>query len=459
MQRLKTTINNPAWLRRNVLPILVWLLLIAVSMLILHLRYPLNFDIPNFYAEDGNIFAENILDKGWFSALLTPFNGYLVVLQYGVASLGVIINQLVGSGLDTLPKAIAVASYFSVALICTLPWVLFRERLGLVWSILTILFLLLFPLGSSDYTVIGTIGNLKFAFFFAAFLLVLYRVDTKLCPEHSKRMYLVDLLLLLCLFTNILVVALLPLILYRYSNLRSSLTSRGLLQVTKQNPGLISVGVLGFVSLVYILIVTLLGIPEMQGYLDGPLHLKGLINAMYRSSWYGVLYPFYTTMNLIAVAGLLLLTPAILMVKKYRTASFFGLWAIFISAVGFVMNRPGVTEFFIEYTADGGPGQFFYGATMIFIFLIFYLSADWFNGLKWKTKALTIFAIIVYATWAFPYAGDGIKSYARYSSRPTITQTIEAACNKQKNSPRVILEIYPLPGWQMDVDRQLACEQ
>lgn len=459
IQRIKTSIDNLALRLNKILPILAWLLLITVSMLILHMRYPLNFDIPNFYGEDGNVYVENILDKGWLAALLTPFNGYFIVLQYGAVYLGMIINQFVGSGLDTLPKAIALASYFSIALICTLPWVLFRRRLGLMWTLLVTLFLLFVPLGASDFTVIGTIGNLKFAFFFAAFLLALYRVDKELCPEHSKRIYVVDFLLLLCLFTNILVVALLPLVLYRYRKLLRSLISASLFRAIKQNPGLISVGVLGFISLVYIVTVSLLGIPEMKGYLDGPLNLKGLINALYRSSWYGVLYPFYTTMNFIAIIGLLLLTPTILMVKKYRAVSFFGLWAIFISVAGFVMNRPGVTEFFTDYTADGGPGQFFYGATMIFIFLIFYMSADWFNGLKWRSKALTIFVIAVYVVWAFPYAGDGIKSYARYSSRPTITQTIESACTKHNNSPRVILEIYPLPGWQMDVDRRLACEE
>lgn len=421
------------------------------------MRYPLNFDIPNFYAEDGSVFVENILDKGWLAALLTPFNSYFVVLQYGTVYAGMVINQLVGSGFDTLPKAIAIASYLSLALVCTLPWILFWKRLGVIWTVLAILFLLFVPLGASDFTVIGTIGNLKFAFFFAAFLLALYRVDTELCPEHSKRIYVVDFLLLLCLFTNILVVALLPLVLYRYRNLLRSLISASLFRAIKQNPGLISVGLLGFISLVYIVTVTLLGIPEMKGYLDGPLHLKGLINALYRSSWYGVLYPFYTTMNFIAIIGLLLLTPAILMVKKYRTVSFFGLWAIFISAAGFVMNRPGVTEFFLQYTADGGPGQFFYGSTMIFIFLIFYLSADWFNGLKWKAKVLTIFAIAVYAAWAFPYAGDGLRSYARYSSRPTIYQAIEAACSKQDGPNRIQLEIYPAPEWQMDIDKEIVC--
>lgn len=445
--------------RSKFMYVLLWMLIVIAGMAILHMRYPLNFDIPNFYAEDGAVYVENVLDKGWLAALFTPFNGYLVIFQYGVVCLGMLINTVAGSGFDTIPKALSVASYFSISVICTLPWVLFRRRIGSIWAGIMILFLLSVPLGSSDFTVIGTIGNLKFAFFFAAFLLVLYRIDSELCPEGSGRMHLVDFLLLLCLLTNILVIALLPFILYRYWTYAKDLITRKSVQKALHNRGLISLCVLGFVSIVYVLIVYISGIPEMKGYLDGPLHLRGLINALYRSSWYGVFYPIYTTMNLAAVIGLLMLTPTILLIKRHRVASVLGLWAIFVSTVGFVFNRPGVTEFFMQYSADGGPGQFFYGATMIFIFLVFYLSADWFNAQKIKSKILTILIIAIYAVWAIPFAGDGTKNYARYSMRPTITQAIEQACRDQRNGNRVVIEIYPSPGWQMDVDRRVACEQ
>lgn len=440
--------------------IAVWLLLVAALTFLMYKRFPLHFDIPNFYAEDGKVFADNIIEKGWLLAALTPFNGYLIFLQYVVTGAGFMINVVAGGDFVTLSKAIAIASYVAIALACSLPWLLFRQKIGALWSLLAVIFLAFVPLGASDFTVIGTIGNLKFLFFYVACLLIMYRVFVLGKDSGLIKTIVVDVLILLCVLTNVTVIALLPFLFLPYKGqFLAAARSKKLksLKVVLQEPAFIGAALLVMVSGVYFLIVVAAGIPKMPGYLDGPIREAGLMNSFYRSSWYGVLYPLHTTLNHFVVAGLLVLLPAVLLIKKCRWEVLLLLWAIFVSVVGFVINRPGVTEFLVGYTADGGPGQFFYGGTMIFVFGIFYLSAGWFNGLRRAYKLLVITGLALYMIWAFPYAGDGPKSYDRYDARPTLYQATEVACQQQKGK-EISIQIYPSEGWSMDVERSIACE-
>lgn len=43
--------------------------LFLASALLFHLRFPLNFEVPNFYIEDGHIFADTLVEEGFFGAL------------------------------------------------------------------------------------------------------------------------------------------------------------------------------------------------------------------------------------------------------------------------------------------------------------------------------------------------------------------------------------------------------
>ena len=440
--------------------IIAWGLLVCVLAMLVYIRFPLHFDVPNFYAEDGKIFAKNIIENGWLAAAFTPFNGYLVLLQYVVAGGGFMINAVAGGDFVTLSKAFALASYLTIAFACSLPWLLFRKQLGTIWSLVAAIFLVFVPLGASDFTVIGTVGNLKFLFFYIACLLVMYRVFVIDEASKTLKKVVVDILISLCVLTNIAVIALLPFLLLPHrAAIVKTLREKNAkyLKPLFGNPSFISAIVVVSLSALYLLVVLVIGIPKMPGYLDGPVHAAGLMNSFYRASWYGVLYPLHTSLNHIVVAGLLLLLPAALLIKNRRWEVLLLLWAIFVSVVSFVVNRPGVTEFLIGYTADGGPGQFFYGGTMIFIFGIFYLSAPWFNQLKQNYKLLVFAGLALYAAWAFPLAGDGSKSYDRYDERPAIYQSTRAACSQQ-NGSEVSIQIYPADGWSMEIDRRVACD-
>src|SRR5262249_52394359 len=51
------------------------ILLIALLSYLFYRRFPPSYTQPNFYAEDGNVFAKNILATGFLHALGTTFNG------------------------------------------------------------------------------------------------------------------------------------------------------------------------------------------------------------------------------------------------------------------------------------------------------------------------------------------------------------------------------------------------
>lgn len=193
----------------------------------------------------------------------------------------------------------------------------------------------------------------------------------------------------------------------------------------------------------------------MPGYLNEPLNILGLMNTIYRSSWYGVIYPIQSTMNFLFVGLLLLLTSSILLIKKYRFISFAVLYGVLVCALGFSLNRTGVTHYFIAYVPDGGPGQFFYGGTMIFMFGIAYIMADWFNSLRIRPKVVCLVLICLYFIWALPFAGYRGKSFDSYKNRPSIIPALATACARPGDTVKI--DIYPTPGWYMEVSRDDAC--
>ena len=435
--------------------LLFWIILIVLGVVILYIRYPFAYTAPNFYAEDGNVIFENIYNNGILQSLFTRFNGYFILLQYLLGYLAYLINNLIGGELYTLPKVVALVSYTFFAFACTLPWLLFRNRIGRTISLILYIFLLLTPLGRSDFAVLGTLGNLKFIIFYIAFILIIYRNDIKLVPDKSNKFYIIDFILLVCALTNILVVAILPLALIRYKDFIILCIKKREYKKIIYNNNLISILALALLLFVYTIWMYLLGIPKMPGYLDGQLILSGLINAIIRSSWYGLLYPVYTTLNILVSICLIILMFLTVFIKKNRVIYLSSIWAIFVVSVGFVLNRPGVTEFLQSYTQDGGPGQFFYGGTMIFMFSLMYLIHNNFNNTERKYKALILFIIFIYIAWALPYAGERSKSYAIYKDRMTSFQALKSAC--QTDNKVIMFNIYPTAGWDMDMRKEIAC--
>src|SRR6266567_4360896 len=69
--------------------IIAWL----VASYLMYRRLPDNFQQPNFYAEDGGVFAYNIINHGFWHALISTFNGYYVWGIYLLEQVGFIVDK------------------------------------------------------------------------------------------------------------------------------------------------------------------------------------------------------------------------------------------------------------------------------------------------------------------------------------------------------------------------------
>lgn len=436
--------------------LLSWFSIVLLGAFIFYLRYPYAYEAANFYAEDGTVFMYNILKEGPIVAAFSLFNGYLIIGQYIVAEIGLLINLLFGSGFETAPKAIAVASYLFWGFVCSLPYLLFRKKMGIVLSLLTFILLTIVPMGGYDYAVIGTIGNLKFAFLFIASMLIVYRNQKDLVKTWWQFL-LVDTAILLCVLTNIVSIALLPFMLWRYiATIKSWAKVKDLVKnLSFQHYSLI--GIL-LVSSIYLIFVYLRGIPKMPGYLDEPIIIESLVNILSRGSIYGILFPVNALLNnmivLIFIVGIIITS----LLNKHRAVLvFFGL-AILVNVLGFTLNRPGITHLFKTYAIDGGPGLFFYGGTMIFVFGLMFALSDWFMSQKYSSKIIISLAIIGYALLVAPAAGSGGNSYRSIiNTRPTLVSEVDRVCNFSSGSS-VEIGIYPAINWTMTLDRSQVCD-
>lgn len=427
---------------------------------IFYLRYPFALDSPNFYAEDGKDFLVNLIEKGPIAGSLTVFNGYLIVGQYLVGVAAEFINALLFQGKFVhLPESIAIASYGFFGVVCMLPWLLFRRKLGSLVAFLTVVVLWITPLGGYDYAVIGTIGNLKFAFLFIATLLILYRNDESLCRKIWQ-FILIDIVLLLCVLTNIVTLGLIPLILIRYRHDLYDIWKRkkGALKALLYNPAFISATILALLSAVYVLLVYINGVPKLPGYLDGPLDKSAMLALVYRASTYGILFPLSLYMNNFYALISILLALIVALRSKYRWTLLLIGYVMALNVIGFVYNRPGVSGYFAAYDAGVWPGHFFYAGTMLFVFGLALLGSYRFNRMKILTQAVSALVIVSLAFMVFPAAGY-TKKDVYGETTPSIRAQLVDKCRNRGVEPdkELTLTIYPTPAWTMSLARHHVC--
>lgn len=424
------------------------IVLAVVLGIVMAFRYKAALSLPNFYAEDGTVFLHNVIDRGVIAATLTAFNGYLVVGQYLIVDAAYITYQLLGLHFSALPLLIALASCLFLGLTASLPFILFRKELGWVVALITSVLLAFMPLYGSDYAVIGTIGNLKFAFLFWAVLFVIYR---NIHHTNLRKTIFSDVILLLCVLTNGPAIALLPVVLWPYySALRDSKKMRKLIR----KYDFLSALVLFVVSFVYLVVVYLKGIPKIPHYLDGPYLWKATANIIYRVTEYGWLYPVSKGMSALSVAVTLAIILMIVFVlnRRRRGIFLFGLYAITVATLAFVVTRPGIGEYMLIY--EKFPDQFFYAQAMIFVFITMWVIAPY---VKTKRQRLLACGVaVLYLTVSIPYGSSYGANAALYSQRPDIYKALNQVCRGHASD--VVVPIYPDGKWDLTVSRSVACK-
>jgi len=420
----------------------LWLL----ASYLVYRRFPNNYTAPNFYSEDGNIFAKNIIDLGFWQSVATTFNGYYIWGIYLLEQLGFMLNKLLyGGGFTDLPRSLALVSYGFIGFCAVLPALLLRRYIRPAALIITSLLVLYVPLVGWDYGILGTIGNLKFAFIYIAFVLLVYR---NYAPDNSKGIYLADIGLLLCAYTNVTVYLMIPFALLRYiPHMKRSDLLTSTKQLLLNNRGLQSLILLVLALLPQLYVVARFGVPATPGYLDTPYQLHDTIEILgIRSYIYGLVFTFYKELTTVWSLVLLALTFGLVWrySRQYRPIVLFGIVTIFLSTALFVSKRTGVSAIFEGYD-NAGPDQFFYAQNMVFALVIGIVAAGilaswrkwWLRAAGYSVLSLLFFFVIV------PGAGSYGKNKSMESSIGTIYDNAKRSCLQQAGQKNVSIPIYP----------------
>lgn len=436
--------------------------LVIIASLIFAFRYQAALSMPNFYAEDGTVFLINIIDHNIIGATLSAFNGYLVVGQYLVMDVAYATYTILDLPFTKLPLLIAISSCLFLGLTASLPFILFRRELGWVVAIVMSILLAFTPMPGSDYAVIGTIGNLKFAFLFWATLLIIYR---NIHYKDTIKTVVVDCLLLLCVLTNGPAVVLLPFILWPYrKDIASFVKNKRLELAFFKRADVLSAFVLALISAIYLAVVYLKGIPVLQDYLNGPYNVAATDNIVYRVTMYSWLYPLSQFHEFImslprSVIGLVVVGLLVVMLgwvyfinKRGRLVFSFGLFAIAISTIAFVVTRPGIGDYMLEYVKF--PDQFFYTQSLIFVFITMWVIAPY---IKSRGRQIgLIIAAVIFICISAPSGSSWGENAAVYRQRGNIYDNTYNAC--RSNQDEVTIPVYPTEIWNVTVDRNQACK-
>ena len=95
------------------------LLIVMLATTIFALRFTPAFHDTNFYAEDGRVFTQTVLQKNPAETILTGFNGYLVAGQYALVEAAVAANTLLGDGFEGIPVKLAFVSCLFLHFSCS----------------------------------------------------------------------------------------------------------------------------------------------------------------------------------------------------------------------------------------------------------------------------------------------------------------------------------------------------
>jgi hypothetical protein len=439
-------------------PWVLFLLFTFVGAFIFYFRFPNNFLEPNFYAEDGSTFLTNILNRGFFESIFITFNGYFIFGLYLIEGLGIIVNFIFFHGLLDLAKSFAIASYIFYGAICASPFLLLKTKFGF-WSILFVFLLTAFvPLPGSDYAIIGTIGNAKFAFVYLAFVLLVYRhyaVESK-----WKKIIAIDLLLALCAYTNVTVYVLFLFTIFKYIPQIKKLKFKKLIKL-RTFQSLIGLALL---VIPQIIVIKIQGIPSFPGYLDTPYLWGATVNMfLYRSFLFPIFSSIVKLMNdpIVVVLFVTLITGLVVVLKKYLLIVIFGVLTVILTTGLFVINRTGVSSLFIDYSS-GGPDQFFYTQNLIICFFIGIALGVITYKLKKNFLRYSFLGLILLLIGLLYIPSSGSLGKNDFMERTVHNIYIDAQNSCKDSSPFINIQLYPVVADQFqlkNIDRTIVCTE
>lgn len=366
--------------------------IVAFGVFVLYLRNVHSITFPILYTEDGTWMA-GLFERGFWDMLFNAKEGharYFVFINVLILQLAKTTNSLfVGDSLEFLPHLVSLYTTLFYALLAAAPLYLLRSVMRLEARVLLWALILLVPLGSASFEVLGRASNVGYGVLFLAFCLLVYR--RTITKNPTPYVYGVDFLLFLCANTNPLCY---PLIFVFFAI--QTFVSRpwsidhffGLFRV---RPSVRSATVL-CLTLVGFAAWMVLREKGPDSALAGDLKISTLCEAFFaRAFLFAFVFPVYEHLNNSISIGLSFVAMLFLWwwlkggaTRERRLALY--VVAIFILTISVTLiSRPALTNVLNNYTTTF-VDRYYFGVTY-FVLLLFCLgfSAAWGGGHRLKS--------------------------------------------------------------------------
>ncbi len=457
------------WLDNNFAEkhLVVFWLCFSTSFLIFFFRNPDPIINPVFLAEDGSNYVGPILSYGFWESLTKARSDYLVIGNMMLSGLAVFLNWVFyRDNILHIPHFIAIVSYLFFALVATLPILLLHQRISIPYLIILALVTSFFPLGDSDFEVIGRISNIGYALVYVACLLMIYR--NSFATKVWWKAVFVDVGVLLCSLTNPIVCLISPLIYWPY--LKSWRNGQVKIRHLFVDVTFLSSVVLGSILSIQI-ILTAIGSSKVEGHLDSPVAFSNVIEMILgRSILYPLIYPFYKYLN----DGIVIFLLALLLwifVRFARRSNYdlyiSGGYSLVVFSLTALAFRPGLTGILNNYSTSF-PDRYFYGQNLFSILLLVLLIHDISLSLK---SYLLRRRFVLLALVLLLYGAGGASTYGNPANSMREIGTFEQSLVKALESDKfvdasrvptedgkfLVVPIYTrAPPWDMIVPREIA---
>ena len=427
------TYSNPL-VRARVVNIVVLLAFLCVTIL----RYPAYLKYPNFYAEDGTVFFSDVVAHP-LKSLLFGFNGYPIVGLRLISLCALFLSFFfIFHNITFFVITLSVLSYLLWALLGLYTFFVLSKILSSRFAFLGSLLIVLVPINGWNYAILGTLGNLKFAFIYLGFLSVINKLADRKWSFTSFSIFLFSVL------TNPLAIIFFPLTLLTTLELKLSRNRLDYLLIVPFS--IIAIAIFRSVK------VASIPLEYSQGEFTPSQILETVFSRTLAFPINSNSYLSLGNLNLIVVLILFVLS---LLYKNYLPL----IILLLCSVISFVIvsARHNLIPFFSGYR-DSGPAQFFYAQNMIVVFIVVLLLGKNLSRFdKNKSMILVLITALFLASNSegigFGFTGENSKWHKTFGN---IRENLGKAC-KISTGNKVVITIIPGDPWSLSLSKEVYC--
>ena len=301
------------------------------------------------------------------------------------------------------------------------------------------LLIVLIPVNGWNYAILGTLGNLKFAFIYLGFLSVVNKLADQKWSLTSFLIFFISVL------TNPLVLIFLPLTLLATLNLK--------LSRNRFDYFLIAPFLVLMITIFRSVKQSSMPLEYSQGEFTSSQIIEIIVS---RTLAFPLSSNSYLSLGNLNIIIVLILVVIILFYKSYLSL----IMLLLCSTISFVVvsARHNLIPFFSGYK-DSGPAQFFYAQNMIVVFIIILLLGKKLSSLDKKTSIIVVLIVTLFLTSnsrgiGFGFTSENSKWHTTFGN---IRDNLSKACKISRNSE---IEITIMPGnpWTLLLAKETYCD-